>query len=38
MPNQARRILVVDDEPVNRELLEDMLVLCECSGAGEILP
>ncbi len=26
MPNQARRILVVDDEPVNRELLEDMLV------------
>ena len=26
MPNQARRILVVDDLPVNRELLEDMLV------------
>jgi putative two-component system response regulator len=25
MNNQARRILVVDDEPVNRELLEDML-------------
>ena len=26
MPNQARRILVVDDLPINRELLEDMLV------------
>ena len=26
MPNQAKRILVVDDLPVNRELLEDMLV------------
>jgi putative two-component system response regulator len=26
MSDQAQRILVVDDEPVNRELLEDMLV------------
>jgi len=26
MNDQTRRILVVDDEPVNRELLEDMLV------------
>ena len=26
MTDQAKRILVVDDEPVNRELLEDMLV------------